>query len=110
MKKSNVLTFADFVDGDEADVEDMFTASFYLKLVNKEFSASINVGDLPAHGDRILPRLAEHLKSNLLPENARFNHYRPARYMMENIESLNVPDETLDRFEKAFTTLNQLLP
>ena len=110
MKKSNVLTFADFVDGDEADVEDMFSASFYLKLVNKEFSASIKVGDLPAHGDRILPRLAEHLKSNLLPENARFNHYRPARYMMENIQSLNVPDQTLDRFEKAFTTLNQLLP
>ena len=110
MKKSNVLTFADFVDGNEADVEDMFTSSFYLKLVSKEFGASIKVGDLPAHGDRILPRLEEYLKSNRLPQDARFNHYRPARYMMENIQSLNVPDQTLDRFEKAFTTLNQLLP
>ena len=30
--------------------------------------------------------------------------------MMENLQTLNVPDQTLDRFEKAFTTLNQLLP
>ena len=109
MKKSNVLTFADFVDGNEADVEDMFTSSFYLKLVSKEFDASIKVGDLPAHGDRILPRLEEYLETNPLPGAARFNHYRPARYMMENLQGLTVPDQTLDRFENAFRALNQLL-
>ena len=109
MKKSNVLTFADFVDGGEADVEDMFTASFYLKLVRKEFGASIKVGDLPAHGDRILPRLQKYLETNPLPGDTRFNHYRPARYMMENLEGLNVPDQTLSRFEDAFRALNQLL-
>ena len=109
MKKSDVLTFADFADGGEADVEDMFTASFYLKLVSKEFGASIKVGDLPAHGDRILPRLEEYLETNPLPGAARFNHYRPARYMMENLQGLTVPDQTLDRFENAFRALNQLL-
>lgn len=109
MKQSNVLTFADFVDGNEADIEDMFVPSFYLKLVSKEFGASIKVGDLPTQGDRILPRLEKHLESNPLPNNARFNHYRPARYMMENINSLNVPDQALERFERAFNTLNQLL-
>ena len=109
MKKSNVLTFADFVDGGEADVEDMFTASFYLKLVTKEFGASIKVGDLPAHGDRIIPRLEKYLETNPLPGDARFNHYRPARYMMENLQGLTVPDKTLDRFENAFRALNQLL-
>ncbi|MCQ3812650.1 MAG: AAA family ATPase [Acidimicrobiia bacterium] len=46
MQKSNVLTFADFVDGDEADVEDMFDPGFYLKLVKKEFGTSIKVADL----------------------------------------------------------------
>ena len=77
MQKSNVLTFADFVDADEADVEDMFTPGFYLQLVSKEFGMSINVGGLPKHGDRILPRLEEYLEANPLPEGARFNHYRP---------------------------------
>ena len=110
MEKSNVLTFANFVDGDEADVEDMFKPSFYLELVNQEFGSSINVGDLPTHGNRILPRLEEYLESNPLPESARFNHYRPARYLMEHTHALNIPDQTLDRFERAFTTLNQLLP
>ena len=109
MEKSNVLTFANFVEGDEADVEDMFTPSFYLKLVSKEFGTSIKVGDLREQGDRILPRLQEYLGSNPLPNNARFNHYRPARYMMENIHTLTIPEKTLERFEEAFKTLNQLL-
>ena len=109
MKKSNVLTFADFVDGSEADIEDMFDPGFYLKLVKKEFGVSIKVGDLPGHGDRILPRLEEYLESNPLPNNERFNHYRPARYMMENIQTLTIPVPTLERFEEAFKTLNQLL-
>ena len=87
----------------------MFTPSFYLKLVHKEFGASIKVGDLPTQGDRILPRLEEYIESNPLPESAKFNHYRPARYLMEHIHALNVPDQTLDRFENAFRTLNRLL-
>ena len=109
MKKSNVLTFADFVDSNEADVEDMFTPAFYLKLVSKEFDVSIRVGDLPTRGDLILPRLEEYLKSNPLPQDAKFNHYRPARYMIENLHTLNVPDRTLERFENAFGILNKLL-
>ena len=109
MKKSNVLTFADFVDSNEADVEDMFTPAFYLKLVSKEFDISIRVRDLPTQGDLILPRLEEYLKSNPLPQDTKFNHYRPARYMIENLHTLNVPDRTLERFESAFGTLNKLL-
>lgn len=97
------------MEGDEADVEDMFTPSFYLKLVSKEFGTSIKVGDLREQGDRILPRLQEYLGLNPLPNNARFNHYRPARYMMENIHTLTIPEKTLERFEEAFKTLNQLL-
>ena len=110
MKQSHVLTFADFVEASEADVEDMFPPDFYLQLVNQEFNTSINVEDLPTEGNRILPRLKEWLESNPWSEDATFNHYRPARYMMEHIHALSVPDETLDRFEKAFSTLNQLLP
>jgi len=109
MQKSNILTFADFVDTVEADIEDMFEPSFYLELVNKEFGTSIKVEELPKQDKRILLRLEQYIKSNLLPNNARFNHYRPARYMMENIDSLNIPVQTLARFEAAINMLNQLL-
>ncbi len=109
MKQRNVLTFAHFVDADEADVEDMFTPEFYLDLVNREFGASIQLTDLPRHGHRILPRLETHLQANPLPKEAKFNHYRPARYLMENLRTVEVPSQILDRFEKAFDALNNLL-
>ena len=44
LKQQQVLTYADFVERDEADVEDMFDPEFYLKLVNSEFGISLTVG------------------------------------------------------------------
>ena len=34
LSKKRVVTYADFVSGNEADVEDMFNPEFYMKLVN----------------------------------------------------------------------------
>jgi len=111
LKKKKVLTYADFVSGDEADIEDMFNTEFYLKLVNGEFGASITVGDLPEGPPRILVRLEQHLSNNPLPNDAGFNHYRPARYFAENIATLKseLTEPQLDRFRKAFAALNNLL-
>ena len=41
LKKQKVLTYADFTQGDEADVEDLFSSEFYLRLVNSEFGCAI---------------------------------------------------------------------
>ena len=112
LEKKQVLTYADFVTVDEADVEDMFNAELYLKLVNEEFESSMAVDDLPQQGPpRILSRLSQHLKKNPLPKGASFNHYRPARYFAEHIGSLEseLTDPQLDRFRKIFATLNTLL-
>ncbi|MDE0171038.1 MAG: AAA family ATPase [bacterium] len=109
LKKSKVLTFADFVEAHEADIEDLFDLDFYLELVNAEFGTSIQPGDLPREGQRITVRLNEYLKHNPLPDGAKFNHYRPARYLTENSGTLGIPDSTLERFGKAFTALNRLL-
>ena len=112
LKKKNVLTFADYVGEKEADIEDMFGPTFYLKLVNGSFGASIALSDLPDNHPRILRRLEQHLATAPLPDGATFNHYRPARYFAENIGSLvaQLTDQELDRFEQAFETLNALLP
>ena len=111
LNKQRVMTFADFTDGAEADIEDMFTPEFYLDLVNGEFGTSISVANLAEGRPRILPRLEEYLKDNPLPGDMTFNHYRPARFFSENIGSLReeLSDETVDRFQQAFDVLNQLL-
>ena len=111
LKKKQVLTFAGFTGDTEADIEDMFATEFYLGLMNGEFGVSVSVTDLPGDRPRILQRIEEYLKKNPLPNSMTFNHYRPARFFSENIGSLQeeLSNATLDRFQRAFDALNQLL-
>ena len=111
LKKQNVLTFADYVKGSEADIEDMFDPAFYLDLVRSEFNVSLNLGDLSTTHPRILHRLEQHLEHIPVLGGVPFNHYRPARYFNENSGSLGakLSAKTLDRFQQAFDALNQIL-
>lgn len=111
LNKKRVLTYADFVSASEADIEDMFNPGTYLKLVNAEFGTSIAVGDLPSGPPRIVTRLEAYLESNPLPNNAVFNHYRPARYFNESITSLegDLTEPQLNRFRDVFNRLNSLI-
>jgi len=104
-----------FTGSNEADVEDMFDVDFYLRLVNNEYqsdlSKPITEADLSGNAPRITVLVEEYLQSNPLANNARFNHYRPARYLAEHAVSLKeqLSPETFERFEKAFRALNALL-
>ena len=111
LKKRKVLTYADFVGSNEADIEDMFNPDFYLKLVNRAFGSSVTLADLSINHPRILRRLEEYLKRNPLPKNRKFNHFRPARYLSENIGSIEkeLSEQELARFEQVFKALNALL-
>jgi hypothetical protein len=112
LQQNHVLTFADFTATKEADIEDMFDRQFYLDLVNAEYAAQlpklIQLKDLGKH-PRILVNIEEWLKANPLKAGG-FNHYRPARYFVENIATLGpkVDQATLGRFEAAFKALNTL--
>ena len=110
LKKNQVLTFADFTEADEADIEDLFEPDFYLDLVNAEFGTMIREGDLPQVSPRIIRRLEKHFENTPLPNSAKFNHYRPARYLSENTATLQISDHALDQFEMVFKELNRLLP
>jgi predicted ATP-dependent endonuclease of OLD family len=115
LKKQNVHTYADFTSSSEADIEDMFTVNFYLKLINMEYSSDlsgpIQPSQLKSGAPRILVRLEKFFIQNPLNNAAQFNHYRPARYFVENVAQLTneIPSETLDRFEAVFNALNALL-
>lgn len=113
LKKSHVLTFADFTGKTEADIEDMFDAGFYIQLVNEEFSSSLAAklepDNLTSRAPRILVRLEEYFSTKPLSGGATFNHYRPARFFAEKVAMLSIPAATLDRFETAFKAVNALL-
>jgi hypothetical protein len=116
LEKNRVLTFADFTGTNEADIEDMFDEDFYLKIFNGEFKPSlqkaIKTPTLKSKSPRITVRLETYFKDNPMKNNMPYNHYRPARYLAENISTLSkeIPDTTLNRFEEAFTRLNKILP
>ena len=111
LKDRKVLTYAEYVEGHEADIEDMFGPELYLQLVNGAFGSSIGLTDLTDEHPRIIARLERYLDGNPLPDNATFNHYRPARYLVKNIGSLepSLDEAVLDRFQGAFDALNKLL-
>jgi len=114
LKKANVMTFADFTQTAEADIEDMFGDAFYLDLVNAEFASQLGaplaLADFKSKNPRILQRIEIHLETVPLTSGS-FGHYRPARYFTENSTKLwkKMPKEAKDRFEAAFKTANALI-
>ena len=70
VQKKQVLTYADFVDAREADVEDVVGTAFYLELVNAEYAAALGEPvaeqDLKSKHPRITVRLEEHFAENPL--------------------------------------------
>ncbi|MCH7596346.1 MAG: AAA family ATPase, partial [Planctomycetes bacterium] len=113
LKKTHVLTFADFTGKTEADIEDMFDEDFYIQLVNDEFSGSLagnfKATDLTSQAPRILVRIEDYFGKNPLKAGAKFNHYRPARFFAEKVSTLPISAFTLDNFEAAFKAVNALL-
>ncbi len=115
LEKDQILTFADFTHTKEADIEDMFDTEFYLKLVNGAFSSvltkRITKKGIDGNVPRIIVRLEEYFETKLMKKGSVFNHYEPARHFTDNITSLrsHISQETIERFEALFNTLNALL-
>lgn len=111
LKKNKIITYADYIEGDEADIEDMFDAEFYVGLVNLVYKSSVSLSESQKDHPRILRRINECIYKHALPDNATFNHYLPARYFSDNIASLekNMSKDTLHRFQEMFDSLNALL-
>lgn len=113
LKKTHVLTFTDFTEKKEADIEDMFDEDFYIELVNGEFAkslaAKVKLENLTSRAPRILVKVEDYFSREPLEAGAKFNHYRPSRFFAEKVSTLVIPEATLDRFEMAFRAVNALL-
>jgi hypothetical protein len=114
LKKSHLLTFADFTGSSEADIEDMFEPDLYVTLVNSEYARQLRravlLADLNLSHTRILYSLEQYFKANPLKGGITFSPYRPAKYFAEHSAAFStLLPSTLDRFEAAFKALNGLL-
>jgi predicted ATPase len=87
----------------EADIEDLFNTDFYLDLLSRSGAASVNPSQLKIKG-RVLRRIEA-------ATGASFDHYQPARYLLEHQADLvkSFDKATLDRFEELFRRANALL-
>ena len=87
----------------EADIEDLFEVGFYLDLLDHSGTVSVKANQLKSKG-RILKRIEA-------VTGGRFDHYRPARHLLEHqVELLkNIDSGSLDLFEQLFKRANRLL-
>jgi predicted ATP-dependent endonuclease of OLD family len=115
IKKTNVKTFADYNNNQESDIEDLFEPSLYIKMVNAEYKKDlqkpIDIKNLNTKIPRIIVQIEDYLKANPLKNGLQFNHYRPARFFVEQIQALEseISAASIDVFEAIFKDLNSLL-
>lgn len=119
LKAGQFYTAADFVDQEEADVEDIFTPELYAEILSGAYNhpegmeISADVLMASAATERIVKK-AEALFMLMPPEVPEFDHFTPARWLIENATIMDAESPavqaTLDRAEVIFKTFNNLLP
>lgn len=115
LKQKSIVLISDVVSSTDADVEDLFEMGFYLELVNGAHSAElpspIKVADITSGNPRTVIRVEEHFKAINVAGTGRFNHYRPASYLLSNQAKLigKINAATLDRAEGLVRKINPLL-
>ena len=125
LKQSQVLNaehlyaVTDFVDKDEADIEDIFEEDLLAKIVNKAFDLPVEYELTKNSLDKVqisTPRLIKRIESafNTMPDTIpEFDHFTPASWLIRNLDILDAEDKdelkTLGRAEKIFKKFNELL-
>lgn len=109
-----VVEVGKFVGNDDADIEDLFTPAFYVKLVNGAYATKLNpkltLKLLTDKNPRITRRVESYFKANNVG-NGRFNHFPPSSYLLREQKTLlkQLDDKTIERATEMFKVLNGLL-
>lgn len=118
LKAGHFYTCADFTGKAEADVEDLFEADLFVEMLNGAYKPPatnpVTTANLMAAAPT--PRIVKKAEAlfKVMPATvAEFDHFGPARWILENPAALDVEtpaiNATLDRFEKVFKAFNALL-
>lgn len=118
IKVGGLLTMADFVDQEEADVEDIFEPELFCAIVNGTYDLPkkylLDPTSLAAaneNTERQLKKVEAYFA--VLPDTIpEYDHFLPASWLLSNPAALSGDSEavlkTLDRAEKLFKALNAL--
>lgn len=118
LKAGHFYTVADFVAQQEADVEDLFDADLFVEMLNGAYKppATHTVTMAALNDSNPTPRIVKKAEAlfKLMPtEVADFDHFGPARWLLENPSILDGDSvailATLDRAEILFKTFNKLV-
>lgn len=107
IQMNKIIYYQKFIlnGSNHADVEDLFKKEEYLKLFNssRPKETDISISDLDVNIKPMIIQLNKYLNQN------RFNHYSPANaFIQRGIKEGDYSEETLNRFEKVFETVNGL--
>jgi len=118
LKSGGLLTFADFVANDEADVEDLFGSDLFCQIVNGAYglegSDALDAGKLQSANENTTRQVkkAEAYFNVLADPIPTYDHFTPSSWLIENPGALSGTDastmETLDRAEELFKAINAL--
>ncbi|MGM0696967.1 MAG: ATP-dependent nuclease [Actinomycetota bacterium] len=111
---AGIVQMGEILDKQEADLEDLFTGTVYLKLVNEAYQGvlkgrKITVSEL-SKGNRLTSRIEEYFAAESI-NGGRFNHYAPAGALMRGaLGKTALAPSTLDHAEKLMRRINSFLP
>lgn len=118
LKAGRFFTAADFVGQQEADIEDIFDPALFAEILNGAYKPPVGKevskdGLLAAAETERIVKKAETLFKLMPPEVPEFDHFSPARWLLDNPQILDGDSPavlaTLERAEKVFAMFNALL-
>ena len=107
LNSNKIIQLSEFVNRNEADIEDLFDVEEYLSLVKTAYPYTKK--DLSVDSLENMPRIIKRVEkffSDKFPQN-KFNHFAPARIGLTELgKNIKISAETVDRFEQLFKTIN----
>lgn len=115
LRRSNPVKWVEVTRVRDADIEDLFEANFYLKLVNEVYSADlperITLKTITDGNPRIVQRIEGYFKRAGIA-GGHFDSYKVAAYLLQNHAELRggIDESTLEKTTSMFERINALLP
>ena len=114
-RRRNPVKWVEVARVRDADIEDLFEPTFYLKLVNESYAEELPTGltmkAITESNPRIVRRVAAYFESQGIA-GGHFDPYRPAAYFLQTHGALRteIDDATIEKAASMFDRINSLLP
>lgn len=120
LNTSQIFTTSDFTGKTESDVEDLLATALYAEVVNSAYNLpkaqQLKAAQLEtsSSGQERVVKAVEDAFRTMPATIPEFDHFTPADWLLRNPQTLDstgkAVEESLDKFEEVFKTLNALLP